>query len=64
MNPWPAYINERLAMWDRLKKEYDDKLQSATPKDIKVTLPDGKVVDGLSFRSTPYDIAKSIRLAP
>lgn len=27
---------------------------------IKVTLPDGKVVEGTSWESTPYDIAKGI----
>lgn len=29
---------------------------------IKVTLPDGKVVDGESWRTTPFEIARGIRL--
>lgn len=28
---------------------------------IKVTLRDGKVVDGLAWKTTPYEIARSIR---
>lgn len=28
---------------------------------IKVTLRDGKVVDGQAWKTTPYDIASSIR---
>ena len=28
---------------------------------IKVTLRDGKVVDGLAWKTTPYEIAASIR---
>ena len=27
---------------------------------IKVTLPDGKAVDGIAWKTTPYDIAKNI----
>ena len=29
---------------------------------IQITLPDGKVVQGESWRTTPYEVAKSIRL--
>ena len=28
---------------------------------IKITLRDGKVVDGLAWKTTPYEIAASIR---
>ena len=31
------------------------------PTAIKVTLPDGKVVDGQSWRTTPYEVASGIR---
>lgn len=33
-------------------------MKSHTP--IKVTLPDGKIVEGTSWQSSPYDIAKTI----
>jgi hypothetical protein len=29
-------------------------------KAIKITLPDGKVLDGTAFQTTPLDIAKSL----
>jgi len=28
---------------------------------IKVTLRDGKIVDGLAWKTTPYEVATSIR---
>lgn len=60
LNPPPDFIAERLAMWDRLKKESDEKLAAKPNDPIKVTLPDGKVVEGLSWKTTPYDVAAGI----
>ncbi|XP_076046802.1 threonine--tRNA ligase isoform X2 [Oratosquilla oratoria] len=60
MNPWPDYIQERLHLWDRLKKEYDESLAAKTPEPIQVTLPDGAVKEGQSWRTTPFDIAMTI----
>ncbi|KAG1680539.1 Threonine--tRNA ligase, cytoplasmic [Nymphon striatum] len=60
MNPWPAYIQERLNIWDRLKAEYDAKITSMPSERICVTLPDGKIMEGQSWKSSPYDIAKQI----
>ena len=34
LNPQPDYITERLALWDRLKKEQDEKIQAKNPEDI------------------------------
>uniref|UniRef100_H2YMV2 threonine--tRNA ligase n=1 Tax=Ciona savignyi TaxID=51511 RepID=H2YMV2_CIOSA len=64
MNPWPAYINERLELYDRLKVEAAAELkekQENCSVPIKVTLPDGKVVEGNSWRTTPYEVAQGIR---
>ena len=36
MNPWPAFIQERLDMWDRLKREQDEMLAAKKPEPIKV----------------------------
>ncbi|XP_059082256.1 threonine--tRNA ligase 1, cytoplasmic-like isoform X1 [Tigriopus californicus] len=60
MNPPPAFIAARLELWDKLKKERDEWLASQPNEPIKVTLPDGKVLEGLSWKSTPYDIAALI----
>jgi len=60
MSPPPEYIASRLEMWDTLKKSYDEFVQNQTPQTIAVTLPDGKVVEGQSWRTTPYEVARGI----
>lgn len=58
--PEPEYIKSRLMLWDKLKKKYDEEVALKPRVPIQVTLPDGKVVEGTAWQSTPYDIAKSI----
>jgi len=60
LNPWPEYIQERLALWDRLKAKADAEVAAKSPEKITVTLPDGKQVEAESWRTTPYDVAKGI----
>jgi len=60
MNPWPEFIQERLNLWDKLKKEADEALAAKVPTPIKVTLPDGAVKEGESWRTTPFMIAQGI----
>ncbi|XP_045584758.2 threonine--tRNA ligase 1, cytoplasmic isoform X3 [Procambarus clarkii] len=60
LNPWPDFIQERLSMWDRLKKEADESLKAKVSEPIKITLPDGAVKDGNSWRTTPFEVAQSI----
>jgi len=40
---------------------YKEELAAKVPEAIKVTLPDGKVIEAESWRTTPHDIAKGIR---
>ncbi|XP_045461796.1 threonine--tRNA ligase 1, cytoplasmic isoform X1 [Harmonia axyridis] len=60
LNPLPEYINARLKLWDQLKLKYNEELLSKPHNPIKITLPDGKVVDGISWQTTAYDVAKGI----
>ncbi|XP_020600862.1 threonine--tRNA ligase, cytoplasmic-like [Orbicella faveolata] len=60
LNPPPAFIAERDILFDRLKAEYDVKIEAKEKTPIKITLRDGKVVDGLAWKTTPYEIASSI----
>ncbi|NWV11291.1 SYTC protein, partial [Ptilonorhynchus violaceus] len=63
LNPWPAFINERLEMYNKLKAEHDALLAERAANDskpIKVILPDGKQVDAESWKTTPYQIACGI----
>lgn len=60
LDPLPAYIEERNALWDKCKAEYIAELATKPRVAISVTLPDGKIVNGTSWETTPYEIAKSI----
>eukprot|EP00043_Microstomoeca_roanoka_P007812 m.75552 g.75552 ORF g.75552 m.75552 type:complete len:731 (-) comp13989_c0_seq1:47-2239(-) len=58
--PTPEYIPFRVDIFDELYAAARKDIEARESQPIKVTLPDGKVVDGQSWRTTPYDIAKSI----
>ncbi|KAL5004021.1 hypothetical protein ScPMuIL_017477 [Solemya velum] len=58
--PPPEFIEHREKLWSKLKKEYEEFVASQTPQNIKITLPDGKQIDGESWRTSPYDIARGI----
>ncbi|KAJ8263018.1 hypothetical protein COCON_G00154750 [Conger conger] len=63
LNPPPQYIEDRLSLYSKLKEEHDALLAERAANDsqpIKITLPDGKVVDGESWRTTPYQVASGI----
>lgn len=60
MNPWPDFIQERINLWDRLKKEADEALAAKVSEPIQITLPDGTVKDGKSWQTTPFEIAQGI----
>lgn len=60
----PEYIEERLTLYTKLKAEHDALIAQRAANEslsIKVTLPDGKVVDAESWKTTPYQIACGIR---
>ena len=61
LEPPPAFIAYRQQMWDNLKKEYDEWVKGQPPQSILITMPDGKKFEGLSWRTTPFEVAKSIR---
>lgn len=51
-------------MYKKLKAEHDALMAERAASGsvpIKVTLPDGKVVDALSWKTTPYEVASGIR---
>lgn len=60
LNPPPTFIQERIALFERLKEEFDAKIEAKEKTPIKVTLRDGKVLDGLAWKTTPYEIASLI----
>ncbi|KAJ1180929.1 hypothetical protein NDU88_006140 [Pleurodeles waltl] len=59
----PAYIRDRLKLYETLKKEHDA-LQGHRAanlgKPIKITLVNGNVIGGQSWKTTPYEVATGI----
>ena len=47
-------------MWDRLMAQHKEELSKKENKPIKITLTDGKVIEGLSWKTTPYEVAEKI----
>ncbi|KAF7200719.1 threonine--tRNA ligase 1, cytoplasmic [Nothobranchius furzeri] len=63
LSPPPQYIEDRLTLYAKLKAEHDALMEEKAAKDskpIKVTLPDGKVVEAESWKTTPYQVASGI----
>ncbi|XP_060894489.1 threonine--tRNA ligase 1, cytoplasmic [Labrus mixtus] len=63
LSPQPQYIDERLTLYTKLKAEHEALMAERAAKNsraIKVTLPDGKVVDAESWKTTPYQVACGI----
>uniref|UniRef100_A0A803VT14 threonine--tRNA ligase n=1 Tax=Ficedula albicollis TaxID=59894 RepID=A0A803VT14_FICAL len=59
----PSFIEDRLKLYEVLKKEHDALLAyraANQSKSIKVTLTDGEMVEGESWRTTPYELAVGI----
>ncbi|KAI0229291.1 hypothetical protein LSAT2_020309 [Lamellibrachia satsuma] len=63
IEPTPEFIAQREVLWAKLKKEHNDWVAAQDPTPITVTLPDGKVVEGNAWRTTPYEVAKTIRFS-
>lgn len=61
LNPWPEYIQKRIDLWDKYKAQYLEELSKKPEVAIAVSLPDGKVVESIAWKTTPYDVAKGIR---
>ena len=59
-SPQPDYIQHRIKLFDELKGKYDAFVAAQERKPIKVTLPDGRQMDGTAWETTPLMIAKSI----
>ncbi|KAK0750449.1 threonyl-tRNA synthetase [Schizothecium vesticola] len=60
MQPPPAFLQERLDMFDRLYKEQQDEIAQRPREDILITLGDGTIKPGKSYETTPASIAKGI----
>ncbi len=62
LDPPPAFIQERIALFDELKAEYDAEAAVAKkPREyINIALDNNRVEVGKSWETTPADMARSI----
>ena len=60
LSPPPYFLQKRLNMFERLKKQYDKKLALKPREPISITMPDGSIKVGTSWETTPAEIAKGI----
>lgn len=60
LEPQPAFLEERIKLFDELKAKYDSEIAAKEKKPIKITLKDGNVKEGTSYETSPMDIANSI----
>ncbi|TLD17561.1 uncharacterized protein PgNI_00470 [Pyricularia grisea] len=60
LDPPPSFLKDRLDLFERLRKEYDDEVAKKPREPITITMPDGSVKNGTAWETTPADIAKGI----
>ena len=56
----PKFLVDRVAIFDRVKAARADLVAQKPKNPIKITMPDGGVKEGVSWETTPMDIAKQI----
>lgn len=60
LNPPPEFIAHRIKMFDALKAKQDAFVAAQPRTPIRVTLPDGRQMDGTAWETTPLQLAKLI----
>jgi threonyl-tRNA synthetase len=60
LSPPPAYIDHRIQIFEKLKAKYDEEIAQKPREKIDITLPDGKVIVGESWVTSPADVARGI----
>lgn len=60
LDPPPSFLKDRLDLFERLRKEYDDEVAQKPREPITITMPDGSIKNGTAWETTPADIAKGI----
>ncbi|PCH37518.1 threonyl-tRNA synthetase [Wolfiporia cocos MD-104 SS10] len=60
LQPPPEFFDHRVKMFDQLKAEYDEFVKAQPRSEIDITLPDGSIRKGISWETSPMDIAKEI----
>ncbi len=60
LSPNPAFAEERSKLFEELYQKQKKILESREKREIDITLPDGKIMKGTCWETTPFEIAKKI----
>ncbi|OCK84897.1 threonyl-tRNA synthetase [Lepidopterella palustris CBS 459.81] len=60
LHPAPEYLDHRIRIFERLKRQYDEEVAKKPREKIQVALEDGKIIVGESWETTPAEIARNI----
>ena len=60
LNPSPIYCRNRARLFEEIYQRQKSQLDSREKREINITLPDGKVIQGKCWETTPLEIAKKI----
>lgn len=60
MDPAPSFLHDRLELFDKIKKRYDEELAKKPRDQILITMPDGSTKVGTSWETTPGEIARGV----
>lgn len=60
MDPLPHFVDERIELFEKLQKQYNDKVASMPRVPLKIVLKDGSIKDATAWETTPMDIAREI----
>ncbi len=60
LDPQPQFIDERIALFDQLRAQYEAEIAAKERVPIQITLKDGLIKEGTAFETSPMDIAKDI----
>ncbi|KAE9547796.1 hypothetical protein FO519_008991 [Halicephalobus sp. NKZ332] len=60
LQKWPEFIEERMKLWEKFMEKHRGELEKKENKPIKITLEDGKIIEGFSWKTTPLEVAEKI----
>ena len=56
----PGYVQARIGKWDEIAARRAEENKNRVAQEIKITMPDGKVIEGKAWETSPMDIASGI----
>ncbi|KAG4303987.1 hypothetical protein PORY_002640 [Pneumocystis oryctolagi] len=56
----PIFVDHQIFMFEKLYQEFKKEIQNKQRTEIKITLPDGTSLEGISWETTPLEISKRI----